>query len=254
MNSLKNNFKTAIKSNVPQIGLWMTLADPYAAEICATAGFHWLSIDCEHAPNDLRTVLQTLQSTAAYPCDVIARLPDGNSTYIKQILELGVMTVVVPMVETVEQAKNLVKATRYPPAGIRGVGSAIARSSRWMKYSDYLQNADNEICLIVQIESVTGMQNIQEICEIDGIDGVLIGPADLSASMGFLGQSAHPEVISKINDAITSIKKSGKSAGILCTDETLAKSYIKQGANFIAVGVDSLMLVGAARNLMKKFV
>lgn len=248
-----NEFKLKLKHDEPQIGLWMTLADPYVAELCATTGFDWISIDGEHAPNDLRHVLHTLQATSAYGSQAVVRVPHGDPALIKQVLELGVTNLVIPMVESAHQAQALVRAMRYPPRGIRGVGSAIARSSRWTMYSDYVSAAEKELCLIVQAETKAGIDQLMAICDTDGVDAVLIGPSDLAASMGYLGQAAHPEVVDTINKALGTIRRSGKAAGILCTDEKLARQYIANGANFIAVGVDSLMLVHAAKNLVGKF-
>lgn len=248
-----NLFKQALLRGETQIGLWLALADPYAAEICAGSGFDWLSFDGEHAPNDLRTILHTLQSVSAYPTRSVVRLPNGDAALIKQVLEVGATTLVIPMVESAEQAEALVRATRYPPHGIRGFGSAIGRSSRWTRYTDYVKQANEQICLIVQAETTTALEQLEAICAVDGVDGVLIGPGDLSASMGFLGQLAHPEVVAAINKAIDVIRRSGKAAGILCGDEALARRYIAQGASFVAVGVDTLILAHATKTLADKF-
>lgn len=248
-----NLFKQSLSRGQTQIGLWLALADPYAAELCAGSGFQWLAIDAEHAPNDLRKMLHTLQSVSAYPTHPVVRLPNGDAALIKQVLELGATSLVIPMVESAEQAEALVRATRYPPQGIRGFGSAIGRSSRWTRYTDYVKQANEQICLIVQAESTPALEQLDAICAVDGVDGVLIGPGDLSASMGFLGQLAHPEVVAAINKAIGTIRFHGKAAGILCGDEALARRYIAQGASFVAVGVDTLILGHATKALAEKF-
>lgn len=250
---LRNPFKMALHNKQTQIGLWVGLADPYCAEICAGAGFDWLLIDGEHAPNDIRSTLAQLQATAAYPVHPIVRPVIGETWMIKQYLDLGVQTLLVPMVETAEQARQLVAATRYPPQGIRGVGSALARASRWNGIPNYLQGANDEICLLLQVESKAALENIDEIAATDGVDGVFIGPADLSASLGHLGNPGHPEVSSAIEDAIARITGAGKAAGILSADEKLAHHYLDLGCTFVAVGVDTSLFGRAVRNLASKF-
>ena len=196
---ITNTFKQALKAGTPQIGLWASLADPYIAEALATAGFDWLLIDAEHAPNDLRSVLAQLQAVGSaasftaspHPTHAIVRPPIGDVVMIKQYLEIGAQTLLIPMVDTAEQAARMVAATRYPPRGVRGVGSAGARSSRWSGIPGYVHGADAETCLLVQVETTTGLANLAEIAAVEGVDGVFFGPADLSASMGLLGQPTH---------------------------------------------------------------
>ncbi|TYG34413.1 4-hydroxy-2-oxoheptanedioate aldolase [Lonepinella koalarum] len=250
---LKNQFKQALTQKQAQIGLWVGLADGYACEIVANAGFDWLLLDAEHAPNELRTLLHQLQTLAAYPVTPIIRPAIGQDHVIKQLLDIGAQTLLIPMVETVEQAKILVQAVRYPPKGIRGVGSALARASRWNNIPNYLQQADEEICLLLQVENTLGLKNLQAIAEVDGVDGIFIGPADLSASLGHLGNPAHPDVQQQIEQAIDVIVKSGKAAGILSADEKLAQHYLKLGCTFVAVGVDTSLLMKSAVNLLAKF-
>ncbi|HDX1179748.1 TPA: 4-hydroxy-2-oxoheptanedioate aldolase [Pasteurella multocida] len=250
---LKNHFKQALKEKKPQIGLWIGLADGYACELAATAGFDWLLLDGEHAPNDLRTLLHQLQTLAAYPTTPIIRPVIGQRHTIKQLLDIGAQTLLVPMVETAEQARELVKAIHYPPKGVRGVGSALARASRWNSIPNYLQQADDEICLLVQVENKTGLQNLKAIAEVDGVDGVFIGPADLSASLGHLGNPSHPEVQQAIEQAIATICAADKAAGILYADEKMAKHYLALGCTFVAVGVDTSLLMRALNDLSQKF-
>jgi len=190
----ENGFKLALRSRQLQIGLWLGLADPYAAELCAGSGFDWLLIDGEHAPNDLLTILATLQAVDVYPSQPVVRIPHGDPALIKQILEVGATTLLVPMVESAAQARELVRAMRYPPHGQRGVGSGLARSSRWTRYKNYLQEANERVCLLVQVETVAALAQIEEIAAVDGVDGLFIGPADLAASMGHLGEPTHPQV------------------------------------------------------------
>lgn len=253
MRTPDNLFKQALARGEFQAGLWLALADPYAAELCAGSGFDWLVLDAEHAPNDLRSLLASLQSVAPYPSHPVVRLPHGDAALIKQVLDLGASTLLVPMVESAEQAQQLVRAMRYPPQGLRGVGSGIARSSRWTRYEDYLQQANSQVCLLVQVETRSALEQVKAIAAVEGVDGVFLGPADLSASMGCLGQPAHPEVVSAIETAIQTIRNAGKAAGILCTDESLARRYIAQGANFVAVGVDTTLLAQSTAALAQKF-
>lgn len=253
MKTPANPFKQAIASPGAQIGLWLGLADPYSAELCATAGFDWLLIDGEHGPNDLRSMLGSLQAVAPYPAHPVLRIPQGDTALIKQVLEIGATTLLVPMVETAEQARALVAATRYPPRGVRGVGSGLARSSRWSDYPRYLHEADDSICLLVQVETASALAQLDEIAAVDGVDGVFIGPADLSASMGHLGNPGHPDVRAAIDHGIARILAAGKAPGILSVDETLARHYIALGARFVAVGVEATMLARATRALAGRF-
>jgi 4-hydroxy-2-oxoheptanedioate aldolase len=253
MHTPANAFKHAIASPGAQIGLWLGLADPYAAELCATAGFDWLLIDGEHGPNDLRSMLGALQAVAPYPSHPVLRIPQGDTTLIKQVLEIGATTLLVPMVETAEQARALVAATRYPPRGVRGVGSGLARSSRWSALPGYLQEADDSVCLLVQVETASALAQLDEIAAVEGVDGVFIGPADLSASMGHLGNPDHPDVRAAIDGAMARILAAGKAPGILAVDETLARHYIALGARFVAVGVEATMLARATRDLAGRF-
>ncbi|WP_426808793.1 4-hydroxy-2-oxoheptanedioate aldolase [Pseudomonas sp. WOUb67] len=248
-----NHFKQRLRSGEPQIGLWLGLADAYCAELAANAGFDWLLIDGEHAPNDLRGMLAQLQAVAPYPSQAVIRPVIGDTALIKQVLDIGAQTLLVPMVEAAEQAQQLVKAMHYPPNGIRGVGSALARASRWNTLPGYLDHADEQMCLLVQIENKEGLANLDEIVAVAGVDGVFIGPADLSAAMGHRGNPGHPEVQAAIEDAIVRIGKAGKAAGILSADEKLARRYIELGAAFVAVGVDTTVLMRGLRELAGKF-
>jgi 4-hydroxy-2-oxoheptanedioate aldolase len=183
----------------------------------------------------------------------VLRIPHGDTVLIKQVLEIGATTLLVPMVETAAQARELVRATRYPPQGVRGVGSGLARSSRWSAFPNYLQEANEGICLLVQVETASALAQLDAIAAVDGVDGVFIGPADLSASMGHLGQPGHPEVRQAIDGAIARILAAGKAPGILAVDEALARHCMALGARFVAVGVEATMLARAARDLATRF-
>ncbi|WLG32236.1 4-hydroxy-2-oxoheptanedioate aldolase [Pseudomonas simiae] len=253
MNMPVNRFKQRLRNGEVQIGLWLGLADAYCAELAANAGFDWLLIDGEHAPNHLQGMLAQLQAVAPYPSQALIRPVIGDSALIKQLLDIGARTLLVPMIESAAQALELVRAMRYPPQGIRGVGSALARASRWNSIQGYLDQADDQMCLLVQIENLEGLANLDEIAAVEGVDGVFIGPADLSASMGHRGNPGHPEVQAAIEDAIGRIVQSGKAAGILSADENLARRYIELGATFVAVGVDTTVLMRGLQALAGKF-
>lgn len=248
-----NPFKTALAAGQPRIGLWLSMADPYLAEAAATCGYDWLLIDGEHAPNDLHSTLAALQAVAPHPGQPVVRVVEGSTALIKQLLDIGAKTLLVPMVDTPEQARTIVAATQYPPRGVRGVGSAVGRASQWSSRADYLQVADDEICLLVQAETTTALANLEAICAVDGVHGVFIGPADLAASMGHRGNPGHPEVQAAIEGAMQTIVASGKAAGTLTSDPALAQRYLDLGCTFVAVGVDVLMFVNAARRLRTQF-
>lgn len=249
----ENRFKAALKRGEVQIGFWQALASPYAAELCAGAGFDWLLLDGEHAPNDVQSLLAQLQAVAPYPVEAVVRPPIGDPVLIKQYLDIGVTTLLVPMVDTREQAEALVRAVRYPPHGMRGVGAAIARASRFGRIGDYLTTAEQQICLLVQIESVTGLANIDAIAAVEGVDGVFIGPADLAASMGLLGKSSDPKVGAALESALASIRQRGKAPGILMSDEAEAKRLIGLGYQFVAVGTDVGLFSRVTSDLAARF-
>ena len=248
-----NTFKQAMLAKRRQIGLWVSLAGPYTAEAVATTGFDWLLIDGEHAPNDVRSLLGQLQAVAPYPAHPVVRPVTGDVALIKQLLDVGVQTLLIPMVETAEQAAQMVAATRYPPRGIRGVGSGGARASRWSAIKGYATDADAQMCVLVQVESLRGLKNLAEISAVEGVDGVFFGPADLSASMGHLGNADHPDVLRAIDDGIATIKAAGKAPGILVFDRTLGQRYVDAGVVFIAVGVDAMLLTQACRQLAASY-
>ncbi|ENZ3706056.1 TPA: 4-hydroxy-2-oxoheptanedioate aldolase [Serratia marcescens] len=250
---LTNHFKRALQEKRPQIGLWLGLCSSYSAELLAGAGFDWLLIDGEHAPNNVQTVLGQLQAVAPYPSRPVVRPPWNDAVIIKQLLDVGAQTLLIPMIQNAEQARDAVRATRYPPHGVRGVGSALARASRWNRVPDYLQQADEQMCVLVQIETREAVKNLDVILQVEGVDGVFIGPADLSADMGFAGNPQHPEVQRTIDDAIARIRAAGKAPGILMANKALAQRYLEAGALFVAVGVDTTLLARAAEALADEF-
>jgi 4-hydroxy-2-oxoheptanedioate aldolase len=248
-----NQFKRALAAGETQIGLFLGMANAYAAEVVATAGFDWLLIDGEHGPNDLRSIIEQLQVLGQYPVRSVVRTVDHDVARIKQLLDGGVQTLMVPMVESAADAEKLVRAMRYPPHGIRGVGTALARAARWNGVEGYFAQADQEMCLIVQIESTAGLAGLDDILKVDGVDAVFIGPSDLAASMGYLGNPGHPEVKAAVESAIRKIAAAGKAAGVFSADPVAAEAYRQIGASFLLVGVDALLLRNASVALADKF-
>ncbi len=256
MKTPANPFKQALTERRPQIGFWLGLADGLSAEICAGAGFDWLLIDGEHSPNGLQDLLAQAQAIAAYPqTQAIARVPIGDAVLIKQYLDLGLQTLLVPMVDTAEQAAQLVRACRYPQddgqGGMRGM--AGGRASRWGRYPNYAKEANQQVCLLVQAETAQSLQQLDAIAATPGVDGVFIGPADLSASLGHVGEPGHPTVQAAIEDAIARTLRAGKAPGILTTDETQARHYLSLGAVFVAVGLDTQLLARQTSALAARF-
>ncbi len=244
-----NRLKVALKERRPQIGLWQSLANPITAEICAGAGYDWLLFDGEHSPNTIQTLLAQLQAVSAYPIDAVARPPVGDPAIIKQYLDIGFRSLLIPMVESADQARQLVAATRFPPSGIRGV-AAGSRAFGFGADAARMPTAHEDICLILQIESRKGLDAIESIAAIDGVDALFIGPSDLAAALGHLGNPAHPEVQAAIADAIARVAKAGKPAGIFATAEN-AKHYLAAGVSLVSLGTDSGLLSQAARSLRK---
>lgn len=248
-----NTFKQALQAGQQVIGCWVGFADANVAEALAGCGFDWLLLDGEHAPNDPRTVLDQLRALAPYPVQAVVRPVVGDVALVKQYLDVGAQTLLIPMVDTPEHAAQMVSATRYAPDGIRGMGAALARASRWNQVPDYVHHANGQMCLLVQAETTLALQNLAAIAAVDGVDGVFFGPADLSASMGYRGQANHPEVQAAILKGIATVRAAGKAAGILMADKALAQRYLDAGAQFVAVGVDTTLLVRAATELAAHF-
>lgn len=243
-----NHFKSRLAAGEVLIGAWVGMADPYAAGIAATAGFDWLLIDGEHAPNDLRSILAQLSVIEASGSSPVVRLPMGEPWAIKQALDLGAQSLLIPMVGSAAEARALARAVRYPPRGMRGVGAALARASRFSGLPDYLETADAQIWLGVQVETRAGLAALDEILAVEGVDGVFIGPADLSADMGYLGQLDHPEVLAAISDATRWIAAAGKAPGIIWTDPALARRAMQEGARFVATVIDVTAFAVAMRS------
>ena len=241
-------------SGRPLAGIWVCTGSPLVAEIVAGSGIDWVLIDQEHGPNDLSSTLGQLQAVAGYPVVPVVRVPSGDAVTIKQVLDLGAQNLLVPMVSSAEQAREIVAAVRYPPRGIRGVGSALARSARWNRVDDYLTEADRYLSLFVQVESLAGVEAAAAIAETDGIDGVFIGPSDLAASMGLLGRQTHPDVVAAVMRTIEAVRSAGKPVGVNAFDPAIAEAYLQAGVTFILVGADVALLARGSEALAARFV
>lgn len=248
----RNAFKAGLRAKKLQIGLWQSLCSNIAAEICSDSGFDWLLLDTEHSPNEIPDLLSQLQAIEKGTATGIIRPAWNDAVLIKRCLDIGAQTLLVPYVQSVDEAKAAVAATRYPPQGIRGV-SVAARASRYGRVPGYLTKANEEICVLVQVETRQSLDAIEAIAKVDGVDGVFIGPSDLAASLGHLGNPQHAEVQAAMKDAVERLTKVGKPAGILTGNEDEARRYIDWGYLFVAVGSDVGLLAKSADTLAKKF-
>src|SRR5262249_19995973 len=248
----RNEFKRALARRELQIGLWSTLCSPMGAEIIAHSGFDWIVLDTEHSPNELPGLVAQLQAMTGGTASPVVRAAWNDPVLIKRILDIGAQSILLPYVQTVEEARRAVQAVRYPPKGIRGV-SGSSRASQYGRVKDYLNRADEEICLIVQIETRVALEQLEPIAALEGVDGVFIGPGDLSASLGHIGQLQHPETQAALQDAAARLGRLGKAAGILATAQADARRYIEWGYSFVAVGVDTKLLADGADGLARSF-
>lgn len=247
----KNRFKAGIRSGRCQIGLWTALPGSVPVEILSAAGFDWLVLDTEHAPGDPLTVLPQLQTMAAQVTAPVVRPAWNDKVLIKRFLDLGAQTLLVPYVQTKDEAEAAVAAMRYPPRGLRGVAGGV-RASLYGQVPDYIHRAEDELCLIVQVETAEALERLEDIAGVDGVDAVFIGPADLSASMGHPGELMHPDVVEAIEGAIARLRAIDVPAGILTTGD-FARRCIELGASFVAVGSDAGLLSKASYGLAHDF-
>ena len=248
----ENRFKAALAAGRPQIGLWCSLTSNVAIEPLAGAGFDWLLIDTEHAPNELPTVHAQLQAVSHSTASAIVRPAWNDPVAIKRFLDIGAQTLLVPFVQNAEEARQAVAAMRYPPHGIRGV-SVSTRANGFGRVPDYFARANDEVCLLVQIETRVALDNIEQIAAVEGVDGIFIGPSDLAADLGHLGNSGHDTVRTAISKAIGRIRAAGKAAGILAPVEADAKRWLDEGCLFVAVGSDLGLLARGSDALRARF-
>jgi 4-hydroxy-2-oxoheptanedioate aldolase len=247
-----NHFKAALREGRQQIGLWCSLPGSYAAEAVAGSGYDWLLFDTEHSPGDPLTVLAQLQAVAPYDVTAIVRPASNDAVLIKRFLDLGAQTLLIPYVQNAEEARAAVAAMQYPPAGIRGV-SGVTRATRFGRVANYGKLAAEELCLLVQVETGEALEEIEAIAAVDGVDGIFIGPADLAASLGYVGEPGHPKVVEAVENAIRRIRAAGKPAGILTPDTAFAKRCIEVGTLFTAVAIDAALLARGTEAIARQF-
>ncbi len=248
----QNAFKRALRAARAQIGLWSSLSSSYTVEVIAGAGYDWILLDMEHSPNDLESLLAQLQAAAAYPTTPVVRVPWNDMVTIKRVLDVGAQSLLIPYVCTADEAKAAVAATRYPPAGVRGV-AGTTRASRFGRIPGYAKKAHEELCVLVQVETKAALDNVEAICAVEGVDGVFIGPADLHASLGYTGETANPTVLPLIEEAMRRIRRAGRAPGYLSPVEADARKMLAAGALFVAVGADVGLLARGAEALCAKF-
>ncbi len=237
----------------PLAGIWLCSASPVMAEVAAGAGLDWLLIDAEHSPQSLLDIQLQLQAVAAYPVTAAVRLPSADAVTVKQVLDLGAQNLVVPMISTAAQAEDVVRSASYPPRGVRGVGSALARSARWGRVQGYLERASEYVSVFVQIETLEGVENSAEILAVEGVDGVFVGPSDLAASMGLIGKQTHPEVVSAVGRVFAAAKAADKPVGVNAFDPLYAHRYLEEGADFVLVSSDVTLVARGAEKLASEF-
>jgi 4-hydroxy-2-oxoheptanedioate aldolase len=248
----QNHFKRALARGQQQIGLWCSLPGCYVAEAVAGSGFDWLLFDTEHSPGDPLTVLPQLQTVAAYDVSPVVRPASNDTVLIKRFLDLGAQTLLIPYVQNAREAQNAVAAMRYPPEGVRGV-SGLTRATRFGRAEGYAKRAAEELCLLVQIETREALDQLEAIAAVDGVDGIFVGPADLAASLGHVGETGHPTVIAAVEDAIRRIRACGKPAGVLTPDTAFAERCIALGTTFTAVAIDVGILARGSEAIARRF-
>ena len=234
------------KAGRPLAGMWICSGSPLIAELCAGSGLDWLLVDAEHSPNGLESILAQLQAVHGYPVHTLVRPPVNDTVLIKQYLDLGVQNLLIPMVNSVAEAEAAVAATRYPPQGVR--------AARWNRVPDYLARASETVSVTVQIESTAAVEAVEDILKVDGVDAIFIGPSDLAASMGLLGQQEHPEVRAAVEHCLAAAKAGGKPAGVNAFAPATARAYLDAGASFILVGADVALLARGSEALAAEFV
>jgi 4-hydroxy-2-oxoheptanedioate aldolase len=248
----RNEFKRGLADGRQQLGLWCSLASPYAAEIVAGSGYDWLLFDTEHSQADVADVLVQLQAVSAFPVSPVVRPPSNDAVAIKRLLDVGAQSLLIPQVNSADEAWSAVTATRYPPAGVRGV-AGLTRATQFGRVAGYAKNAEQELCVLVQVETRQALEELGAILDVEGVDGVFVGPADLAASLGYPGEQGHPAVVAAVEDALTRIVGSGMPAGVLTTDGEFAQRCIDLGTTFTAVGVDIGVLARGTEQLVQRF-
>jgi 4-hydroxy-2-oxoheptanedioate aldolase len=248
----RNHFKHALAAGQQQIGIWSTLSSHLTVELIAGAGFDWMLLDMEHSPNDLESLVGQLQAAQPYRTHPVVRVPWNDPVLLKRVLDIGAQSILVPMIENADEARAAVAAMRYPPRGIRGVGGTT-RATRWGRIAGYPQKAEGELCILLQVETQSALANIEAIAAVDGVDGIFVGPADLHASFGHVGERHHPEVWPHVEDAIRRIRAAGKAPGFLTSSEPDARRILELGGQFVAVGADAALLASSVDALCRRY-
>jgi 4-hydroxy-2-oxoheptanedioate aldolase len=252
MNLKPNRLKAALAARELQLGLWTSLASPYSTELLAGSGYDWLTLDMEHSPNDLLSVLAQLQALAGYEVEPVVRLVRFDRDLVKQYLDLGVRNLVLPNIESAEEAREIVAATRYPGRGVRGVAGQ-QRANRWGRVGGYHREAEQQLCLLAQIESGKAVQQAHAIASVDGIDGLFVGPNDLAASLGELMNSGAGPVQEAIAEVQAKLVEAGKAGGILAPAQADAQRYVRLGYTMVGLGSDQGLLAKASDELVQGF-
>ena len=252
MENPRNLFKAGLTDGRRQLGIWNTIGGNTVPELLGGSGFDWVLVDCEHAAIETVEVLPALQAIGQNPdTSAVVRVAANDPTLFKRVLDMGAQTVMVPYVQTADEAAAAVHAMRYGPNGMRGM-AGMTRATRYGRVEDYYNKAEEELCLIVQVETLEGLRNLDAIAQTDGVDGVFIGPADLSASMGLRGQLTHPDVDKAIADAITKLVDMDVPAGVMALDPAVAERYLACGTSFVAIAVDLVMLADAVADIRNR--
>ena len=250
MNLKPNQFLAGLRARRPQLGIWVSLASPYAAEIVAGAGFDWALIDLEHSPNDLTSVMGQLQAFERFATTALVR-PEWNcAVLVKRLLDVGAPGLLFPMVQSADEAARAVAACRYPPRGVRGV-SGSTRANNFGRVTDYFARVEDETAILVQVESRAAVAAASAIGAVPGVDGVFFGPSDIAADMGLLGQPMHPDVWALILPAAARLRAAGVAVGTLVVDPAFARKLLADGFTFVACGVDTALLASSADALRK---
>jgi 4-hydroxy-2-oxoheptanedioate aldolase len=248
MNAPTNAFRHALR-NRQQIGLWSTLGSNLLTELLGGCGFDWVLIDTEHSANELPAIISQLQALKSSATSAVVRPAWSDMILVKRLLDAGAQSLLFPSIQSAAEARGAVGFTRYPPFGVRGV-SGSSRAADYGHNAKYLTEADGEICVLLQIETIDGLKNLEEIATVDGVDGVFIGPADLAASLGHLGNTQHPEVQASVDKAFAQLRALGEPAGYLTTNEAEARRRVAGGVEFVAVGTDTTLFTRGAAKLL----
>lgn len=249
---MQNTLKSALAAGQPQRGIWMSLSSPLVAEIVGDAGFDWVLVDCEHSPNDLPTLREQLQSMRGSKSSILARPPWNDMVLIKQYMDVGVQNFIIPYVQNEQEARDAVAATRYPPEGVRGVAGG-SRASNFGRNKTYLKESNDAVTVILQVETMEAMAELEAIAQVPGVDAIFIGPADLSASMGHLGDIEHEDAQKAIRNAAERLAAIGVPSATLAFDPSVAERYIAYGYQMVCIGSDQSCLMGGLANLHKRF-